>query len=61
MPPEEKAKELFMRFSSHTVHFNCARSCALIAANEVLDHVDMVGDEAAIPYWKEVKQEIEKL
>ena len=38
-----------------------AKQCALIAANEVLDHVDMVGDEAAITYWQEVKQEMELL
>jgi hypothetical protein len=58
MTPKEKAKELFMRFSSHTVHFNCARSCALIAVDEIL--LGYMGNPK-VKYWTEVKQELNKL
>ena len=74
MIPKDKAIQLVQRFyfslpnnGSETgvcnVHqrWDEGKMCALMAADEVLDHVDMVGDEAAIPYWQEVKQEIEKL
>ena len=68
MTPKEKAEELYHKYAdefnfddTYRGYKKQSKQCALIVANEVLDHVDMVGDEAAIPYWKEVKQEIEKL
>ena len=64
MSPSEKAKELFMKFSSHTVHFNCARSCALIAVNEIIDAIDWHEYETPnkeLNYWLDIRKEIEKL
>ena len=38
-----------------------AKLCALKAVDEMLTHVEMMDDNAAINYQYEVKQEIEKL
>ena len=48
--------EVRYRMTKHT-----AKQCALIAVGEMLIHVDMVDDNAAINYWEQVKQEIELL
>ena len=74
MIPKDKAHQLVTRFylalpnngsqtGINNVHqrWEEGKRCALMAADEVLDHVDMVGDEAAISHWQEVKQEIEQL
>jgi hypothetical protein len=65
MTPKDKAFELVTKYSrilpmNQTTLLD-HKNCALVAANEVLDHVDMVRDEAAIPYWQQVKQEINNL
>jgi hypothetical protein len=58
MTAQEKAKELFMRNFEVTVDDYCAKQCALIAVDEVLEnsHTNVFTN-----YWNEVKQEIEKL
>jgi hypothetical protein len=41
-----------------------AKSCALIAVDEILDLIITIYDydrEELDPYWKQVKQELEKL
>jgi hypothetical protein len=72
MTPEEKAKELFEKFLSPTKvyhehlgwvnYLDSAKECALIAVDEIINSVD---DEHVSDifndYWKEVKQEINKL
>ena len=40
---------------------NLSKQCALIAVDEMLTHVEMMDDNAAINYWQEVKTEIENL
>ena len=76
MTAKEKAEELFMRNFEITVDDYCAKQCALIAVDEILN-LDLhdVGDyrdsqssssdfstvKWYINYWVEVKHEIEKL
>lgn len=59
MKPEDKARELMLIYYSlipmNTISF--AKKCALIAVNEISEHCY----EVMKPFWKEVKQEIEKL
>ena len=76
MIPKEKAQQLFMRNFEITVDDYCAKQCALIAVDEILnlglhDVGDYRNDQSTsddfstvtwyINYWEEVKQEIEKL
>lgn len=76
MIPQEKAKQLFMRNFEITVDDYCAKKCALIAVDEILnlglhDVGDYRNDQSTsddfstvtwyINYWEEVKQEIEQL
>lgn len=69
MAPKEKAQELcnkFLRTYKVNLHppFNTAtqeaKQCALIAVDEIIEAGKYV-DEFADFYWREVKQEIEKL
>lgn len=65
MTPRAKAKELFKKYSkgkdSHGWSLcefdSCAKQCALIAVDEVLEECLYFKDW----FWEEVKQEIEKL
>jgi hypothetical protein len=67
MTPKEKAKELLDNFIPHTRvyhevlgwedYIDSAKKCALIAINEILNICPLANRD----YWKEVKQEIEKL
>ena len=76
MIPQEKAQQLFMRNFEITVDDYCAKQCALIAVDEILnlglhDVGDYRNDQSTsddfstvtwyINYWEEVKQEIEQL
>tara|TARA_R110000868_G_scaffold410759_1_gene700147 strand:- start:422 stop:592 length:171 start_codon:yes stop_codon:yes gene_type:complete len=56
MTPKEKAKELIMKMSFETHAYN-AKSCAIIAVDELLNHCY----EVMKPFWIEVKEEIDKL
>jgi hypothetical protein len=72
MTPKEKAEELFKKYATYvvmwagdtnTTHQNC-KQCALIAVDEILDLIITIYDydrEQLDPYWKQVKQELEKL
>ena len=59
IPPKNKAMELMLRYYElipmNTVSF--AKQCAAIAVDELIKQVNYLH----IEYWKEVKQEIEKL
>ena len=67
LTPKEKAKELVERFlgikkinpESITRPYNYqeAKQCALICVDEILKFHDRID----VKYWKEVKQELEKL
>ena len=72
MTPKEKAKELVDKFIEPTMEFDeldgyvedkdNAKQCALIAVNLLMEEAYRQHDyEGFIAYWKEVKQEIEKL
>jgi hypothetical protein len=68
MTPKEKAKELVLKFEEYSDSADergFAVKCALIAVDEILDAIDWDYYEGSAQtehnYWKEVKQEIEKL
>ena len=64
MTAQEKAKELFMRNFEITVDDYCAKQCALIAVDEMLDlRNGLYMNEGSIvhQYLMDVKQEIQKL
>lgn len=64
MIAKEKAKELFIRNFEITVDDYCAKQCALIAVNEIINAISTIYEHdwnILHPYWQEVKQEIEKL
>ena len=64
MTPKEKAKELYSKFEDGITGlegyewWDSAKQCALIAVDEILN---VLFQHHKIDYWKEVKQEIEKL
>jgi hypothetical protein len=62
MKPQEKAKELVNKFDGVGLQMrNEAVACALIAVDEIISVIDPETNFATWLYWKEVKQEIEKL
>jgi hypothetical protein len=71
MSPKEKAKELFERFNKEGLHQissvinrfirkEIIKQCGLIAVDEIINAGKDV-DEFSDSYWKQVKQQIEKL
>jgi hypothetical protein len=67
MTPEEKAKELvlrYLRIDNNTIQwFNLyiAKQCALIAVDEILEIKSVDKDFSLSHYWLDVKNEIENL
>jgi len=73
MTPEEKAKELFDKFSRHIMHFDEfegwkeyidsseAKQFALVAVDEILNINSVDKDFSLSHYWLDVKHEIENL
>ena len=67
MTPEGKAEELFGIYLIYTENQTLAKKCSLIAVDEMLANAGMIwGWDAPEKiefkkYWKEVKQEIDKL
>jgi len=66
MTHKEKAKELYFKMhSQEQIVSKEAKQCALIAVDEILKAVDDPDEtylmKHSVNYWKEVKQEIEKL
>jgi hypothetical protein len=77
MTPKEKAEELYFKYYKNLNIFSYkrikAKKCALIAVDEILDNAGMIWSgiytetgmtakgEIRKKYWKEVKQEIDKL
>ena len=70
MTPQQKALELVDKFTQTYGNAFFAKECALIAVDEILktlpqseyleDRLEVVENRELI-YWKQVKQEIEKL
>jgi hypothetical protein len=77
MTPQEKAKQLVDRYyfslpnngsfsgiNNINSRWDEGKQCALIAVDEILNVVERVYYHDAnmlVPYWEEVKQEIEKI
>lgn len=76
MTPKEKAEELYNKFNPHVlekdffgnnVEHNKTKQCALIACDEIIETEILIDEDVYVEtpsylqYWKEVKQEIEKL
>ena len=64
MTPKQKAGELFDKYNKTVNTFTNTpiKKCALIAVNLLMEEAYRQHDyEGFIAYWKEVKQEIEKL
>lgn len=73
MTPKEKADELFNKYcyairynekdSEYWTNIIYAKNCALIAVEELIIQENKYNNGSFYPlkYWKEVKQEIEKL
>jgi hypothetical protein len=71
MTPKEKAKELIDKMTTEIGKFN-AKQCALVAVNELINSIPCIPSPIlnenitdsimqAREYWKEVKNEIDKL
>lgn len=67
MTPKEKAKEIYANYGATLSDHNfrsiqAIKKCANLAINEVIYQWDNESDRVAKQnYWKEVKQELEKL
>jgi len=72
MTPTEKAEELFGIYLIYTENQTVAKTCALIAVDEMLGNAGMIwggrNTETGLTardefrkYWQQVKQELEKL
>lgn len=75
MTPKEKAIELYVKYRQYTFYIDLvykddtldkfyenAKSCALIAVDEILNVIVGTYDfDTLNEYWQEVKQEIKKL
>jgi len=62
MTPEEKARKLFNLYLNVGMGDGWAKECALIAVDEIINvTVGLTDFTDDFDYWKEVKQEIEKL
>ena len=68
MTAKEKADEIVLKFRElpqedtmmFYLAFEISKQCALIAVDEILKAVTTIADKK-YDYWKEVKQEIQKL
>jgi hypothetical protein len=72
MTPKQKAKELVDKYNKDIIlywdlSYNQAKKCALIAVDEIINAspiepmIFLNGMRSTIPYWQEVKKEIEAL
>jgi hypothetical protein len=67
MTPKEKAKEIYQKYCNMNSHCDNAIECALIAVDEIIDSYTKeksygyIVSDKIIPYWEQVKQEINKL
>lgn len=66
MTPKEKAIELVNQYDETLTYLESkskAKECALIAVDELIEQENKYNNGSFYPskYWKEVKQEIEKL
>ena len=65
MTPKEKAEELLYKFMAKRISWKQSKLCALVAVDELIKiHYLLTTTHDTSPsinYWKDVKQELEKL
>ena len=65
MTPKEKAEELVYKFMDTRIPWKQSKLCALVAVDELIKiHYLLTATHDTSPsinYWKDVKQELEKL
>jgi hypothetical protein len=63
MTPKEKAIDLFKKMfsSSRSIEVEQAKKCAIVAINEIWNELESERVFEKYNYWREVKEEIEKL
>lgn len=69
MTPKEKSQELIHKFAKpidalhkYPMCYETSKQCALIAVDEIINYDNQfIQTEEQFNYWREVKQEIEKL
>jgi len=66
MTPAEKAQELYLKYYGIPLYIKTVKQCCTIAVDELLNEYPAQCPEDSYEkerylYWKEVKQEIEKL
>jgi hypothetical protein len=57
MTPQEKAEEIYYKFTTYAPLHSNNKHCALIAVDEILEECVLERDW----YWEKVKEEIQKL
>ena len=65
MTPQEKAKQLYGKYYSIPLYIKTVKECCHIAVDEIIANIEpsvsMDVISARIKYWKQVKEEINKL
>jgi hypothetical protein len=65
MTPQEKAKQLYGKFYGIPLYIKTVKECCHIAVDEVISNIEpsvsMDVISARIKYWRQVKEEIDKL
>lgn len=65
MTPAEKAKELYLKYYGIPLYVKTVKKCCHIAVDEIIYTVGGLEDSVfgfnTIDFWKEVKQEIDKI
>jgi hypothetical protein len=67
MEPKDKALQLFETYLNVGMGNGWAKQCALVVVDEIIEAkptAEFIGSNRSydnVPYWMEVKQEIEKL
>lgn len=68
LTPKEAANNLINKFHLEIKYWGRAKTCALIAVDEIINAPDeddyespLIFENVFVNYWKQVKEEIEKL
>ncbi len=61
MTPKEKADDIYYRFTYYAPLHKNNKMCAWILVNEIMNELDGAGQKLRYNFYREVKEEIEKL
>lgn len=64
MTPAEKAKQLYLKYYGIPLYVKTVKECCHIAVDEIINLINTKTRDKTyelVPYWDEVKQEIDKL